>query len=159
MADYLRRRRRLRNVIHIERPLVDRGDPLANINDDEIRQRYRFNRQSIFFIVDAVDTVIQNPTRRGVVLPTLLQVLITLRYLATGTFQIVVADLLQVHQTTVCRVIHRVCRALAQHLGRFVRFPLGPESRRTQAAFRAIAGRSTFFLSIPNELISKSRGH
>ena len=42
-----------------------------------------------------------------------LQVLLALRFYATGNIQIVVGDLHGVHLSTVCRVIHRISRLIA----------------------------------------------
>ena len=40
------------------------------------------------------------------------QLLITLRYYATGTFKLVVGDTFNVHKSTVCRIVHRVTAAI-----------------------------------------------
>lgn len=141
MADRIRRRRRMMRHFRPERPIADRGDPLFGREEEEIRQRYRFRRDTIIFITGIVRLAIERPTERTGALPAMLQVLITLRFLATGTFQSVVADLARVHQTTVCRTIHRVCRALAAHLNDFVVFPTGRIAREVQRGFHAIAGK------------------
>ena len=69
-----------------------------------------------------------------------LQVLLALRFYATGNIQIVVGDLHGVHLSTVCRVIHRISRLIANWKRNFIKFPLDGNFRTTKQAFYAIAG-------------------
>jgi len=59
----------------------------------------------------------------------MLQLLIALRYYATGCFQIVAADLINVHKATTCRAIHRVSRAIASLRSQYVSFPETDDER------------------------------
>jgi len=58
------------------------------------------------------------------------QLLIALRYYATGTFQLVVEDTFAVSKPTVCRAVHRVFAAIAGLCTKYVKFPGTPEERR-----------------------------
>ena len=58
------------------------------------------------------------------------QLLMTLRFYATGTFQLVVGDTFHVNKGTVCRTIHRVTRAIASLRDKYVRFPSTAQERR-----------------------------
>ena len=70
----------------------------------------------------------------------MLQLVIALRYYATGCFQLVVADLTQVHKSTVCRAIHRVSRATASLRAQYVSLPDSNDERmQTMKEFYAIA--------------------
>lgn len=51
------------------------------------------------------------------------QLLMTLRFYATGTFQLVIGDTFNVHKSTVCRIVHRVTAAIARLRAKYVRFP------------------------------------
>jgi len=51
------------------------------------------------------------------------QLLIALRYYASGTFQIVVGDGFGVDKATVCRTVHHVTRVIAALQPQYVRFP------------------------------------
>ena len=55
---------------------------------------------------------IKNTTRRSCAVPPLLRVLVTLRFLAGGTFYYNVGDLSGIHKCTICRAVKRVCHAL-----------------------------------------------
>jgi nuclease HARBI1 len=58
------------------------------------------------------------------------QLLVTLRFYATGTFQLVVGDTFHVDKSTVCRTVHRVTRAIASLRSKYVKFPVTQQQRR-----------------------------
>ena len=70
----------------------DIRDVLQYYTDSELRERYRFGRQAIAFIVTLVKDEISPPTKRSCSVPATKQVLITLRFLATGSFLQVIGD-------------------------------------------------------------------
>jgi hypothetical protein len=72
-------------------------------DDAELVKRYRFSREGIMMITDIVTPDIEHPTRKNFALLPSQQVLIALQYYATGTFQYVVGDPLQVSQRTAHR--------------------------------------------------------
>ena len=47
------------------------------------------------------------------------QLLIALRFYATGCFQLVDGDLFGVHKSTVCRIVRRVSKAIARLKGQY----------------------------------------
>ena len=64
------------------------------------------------------------------------QLLIALRFYATGTFQLVVGDTFAVDNATICRTLHRVTAALAELREIFLKFPsTDAECRETMRAF------------------------
>ena len=69
------------------------------------------------------------------------QLLMALRFYATGTFQLVVGDTFAVHKSTVCRVLHQVTAAIAKLRAKYVQFPAtGQERRDLMNAFYASSG-------------------
>lgn len=58
------------------------------------------------------------------------QLLIALRYYATGTFQLVVGDLFNVSKATICRTVHKVTRVIAGLRSKYVKFPTTNQERR-----------------------------
>lgn len=51
------------------------------------------------------------------------QLLLTLRFYATGAFQIAVADFAGIHSSTACRIIKKVTIALASECRHYIHFP------------------------------------
>ena len=99
-------------------------DPLQTYTDCELRARYRFGRESLNYIVDLVADEIAPDTNRNHAVSAELQVLITLRFLASGSFLQVIGDTFHsFDKSTVSRVVRRVTQVLAAKLGQFVKFP------------------------------------
>ena len=91
--------RRPRQYRHHPSPLLD------VCTDEEIRTRYRLGRDSIHFICDLLPDDLQRPTKRNHELSVETQVLATLRFLASGSFQQVVGDVLGIDKSSVSRVV------------------------------------------------------
>ena len=90
---------------------------LEYYTDSECRARYRFGKESIAFIVDLVRDEINPPTKRSYSISATTQVLIALRFLATGSFLQVVGDTFAaLHKSTLSRVVRRICVALLESL-------------------------------------------
>ena len=121
MADLLfcdlRRRRRERRFRAGNQCEID------DFTDEELRARYRFRRESILFITNLVAGDISRNTRRNHALPPLLQVLVALRFYASGSFLQVIGDTFGVDKSTVSRVIADVSRALIVKQPRFIKWP------------------------------------
>jgi len=73
---------------------------------------------------------LEYPSDRNDCLSPLNQLLVTLRFYATGTFQLVIGDTFSISKATVCRIVHRVTRAIASLRPKYVRFPETAEDRR-----------------------------
>ena len=85
--------------------------------------RARVNRAEILAMVDEVRDAVEHPATRHGSLPALLQVLVALRFYATGRFQNMVAEMVGIDQSTASRTIHRVTNAMLTHIGQWVRLP------------------------------------
>ena len=136
-----RHRRRYRQRVAHNR-LVDRENPLEMMPETEIFKRFRFRPDTIIFIVGLLEPILKRETLRSCALTPLLQVLVTLRFLATGGFYSLIADTFNsVSAPSVCRAVRDVCRGLCQIARRFVRMPTGARAEETKQQFYAIAGK------------------
>ncbi len=63
----------------------------------------------------------------------MVQLLVTLRFYATGPFQVVVGDLVGIHQSSVSRILEEVSNALVMSRGDFIQFPCEAELETIQA--------------------------
>ncbi|XP_028413867.1 putative nuclease HARBI1, partial [Dendronephthya gigantea] len=103
---------------------------LQYYDDNELRKRYRFGRQTIVYITNLVRDEISPATNRTHAVSATHQVLITLRFLASGSFQQVTGDTLaSLDKATVCRIIRRVTVALCRKINQFIKFPQSQEDR------------------------------
>lgn len=107
-----------------QRQFRARQDPFIVYDDKELYRRYRFDRNAINYITDMIKDDISH-TKRNHALSALHQVLVALRFYATGSMQQVVGDTVGVSQPVVSTSITRVTDALLQHLPDHVHFPEG----------------------------------
>uniref|UniRef100_A0A3B3SH91 DDE Tnp4 domain-containing protein n=1 Tax=Paramormyrops kingsleyae TaxID=1676925 RepID=A0A3B3SH91_9TELE len=85
------------------RVLLDRSDPLHYFDDTAFQDRFRMYKEHALEIISL-----------GRPLSSSLQVLLTLRFLACGTFHRETGDLCGASEATVCRIVHKVCRAICE---------------------------------------------
>ena len=88
---------------------------LHDCTDDELRSRYRFGRESIEVLVDLLRDDLERATARNHALSTTVQVLVALRFFASGSFLQVIGDTIGLSKSTVSRIIANVSYALAQN--------------------------------------------
>ena len=108
--------------VNRSRALKDFQNPLEIFGPEEFCARYRFTKEGVITLFD----IIKNDSslhRRAQAIPAMHQMLIALRYYATGHFQATDGDLVGVHQTTVCRIIPRISRCIAKRKAVFMSFP------------------------------------
>ena len=107
------------------RHIRDRLNPLEGLSDEACFRRYRFRPDTVLQLTAMLAVQLNKATRRSLPLPALLQVCITLRFLASNSFLQVVGDTLnQLPKSTVWNTVHRVCRLLVAHTRQFVKFPV-----------------------------------
>ena len=91
--------------------------PFELYTDDELHlYRYRFVREFINLITNALTDDLQHKTRRSHALQPVDQVLIAPRFFASDSFLQVVGDTIGVDTSTVSRVVMDVARALVAKL-------------------------------------------
>ncbi|XP_045122948.1 putative nuclease HARBI1 [Portunus trituberculatus] len=132
-----------RHHLRQRRAFRERKDVLNELDDRELVKRYRLDRAGITFVTDLVRERLKRPTVRNEALSPEMQVIITLRYLATGKMQQCSADDLGTSQQTISRVIIDTLEALSDNaiLSQFIRFPVTQlETQRRKEEFLQIAG-------------------
>lgn len=68
------------------------------------------------------------------------QLLLTLRFYATGTFQVVIGDFGGIHKSTMCRIIKKVIEAIAFLRLQYIKCPnLNQNVRHAKEGFYSIA--------------------
>ena len=96
---------------------------IDDYTDEELRARYRFGRQSILYITNLLARDLRRSTARNHTLTPLHQVLIALRFFASGSFLQVIGDTVGVDKSTVSRAVSDVARALAAKQEMFIKWP------------------------------------
>ena len=98
----------------IARALRDRSDLMQCFSDVKFCRRYRLEKRNVWYVLNLLQDDLLPVLYRNNTLPPLLQVLISLRFYASGAFQINVGDLMVVSQATVSRVVKRVSTLIFQ---------------------------------------------
>lgn len=95
------------------RTFFERKNPLNIYNDQDFKYRYRINKNTFMEIFDLIKNNLEPATRRNKSIPGQLQLLIALRFYATGAFQQLVGDDIGIHKSTISRIICKVTRQIA----------------------------------------------
>ena len=116
--DNLRRPWRLELIENVPRAryyLRDRSNPLEDLQDIEFHQRFRFSKDTVLSILEMIRDDITPLSDRDANIPPMLKLLASLSFFATGSFQSVTGDLLNISQTSVSRILCNVSKAIAAH--------------------------------------------
>ncbi|XP_023931601.1 putative nuclease HARBI1 [Lingula anatina] len=108
--------------------------------DEEFRRRYRLTKDAFQELLRLVTPMIAPHNERGNPIPADIQLLLTLRFYATGTFQMACGDLCDISQSSASRIIKRVSEGIASLKPQFIRFPEGQELQNMKLGFWRIAG-------------------
>ena len=118
----------------------DRVDPLQIYDDVDLVAKYRFRRADITLIINQIEGDLQHGSNRNGALSPTMQLLVALRFYASGSFQSVIGDGVHVSPSTVCRCIRRVSLALTRLFNNYVILPHNEQySRRIKEDFGDIA--------------------
>ncbi|MCP4489188.1 MAG: hypothetical protein GY820_18030 [Gammaproteobacteria bacterium] len=101
-------------------------NPLEELEDKELYRRYRFTADWIHEMNDffGADMNTSNAaTNRGRPIPTEIQIMVAVRYLASNSFQIDVGDTFGIAQPTVSLILSRFLDVFTPKTGLFVKFP------------------------------------
>ncbi|KAJ8302800.1 hypothetical protein KUTeg_019196, partial [Tegillarca granosa] len=135
------RLRRRRVVLRRQKTFKRVVDPLNGLTDEDIFCRYRFRRETIMFLVTLLSPVIQYHSRKSMAVSPLIQVLVTLRFLATGSFYRLVGDSLGLSIASVARSVDRVTSAVCRLSRTYIKFPTGQYLSDTKKKFFELAGK------------------
>ncbi|KAK3875392.1 hypothetical protein Pcinc_012238 [Petrolisthes cinctipes] len=118
---------------------------IGQTHSDTIRKktvkRYRLPKNAVQDLIDAIEPHAPRPNNdRGCSIPLFLQMLVTLRYLATGSFQLSVADCADMAVSPVCRCVGRISQLIAYLAPDYIKFPTPAEGHRLAQEYFSVAG-------------------
>lgn len=117
-----------------------RSSHIDGLNDHEMLQRYRFSNNGVDFLVNLLKNHLQRPTGRSYALTPREQVLLALRFFATGSMYQVIGDTMGFHKGTVSRAVDSVVSALLLHMHEFVKWPNAEQKKKIAGNFYRKAG-------------------
>ncbi|XP_052818457.1 putative nuclease HARBI1 [Mya arenaria] len=112
-----------------------------NLNDEELRRKFRFGRRGIEYLADLLREDLARETDRSCSLSVEEQVCIALRYYASGSCMQVVGDTHGRHKSIVCRVVDKVTKEIVKRHKQYIKWPVDEATkRRVKSDFSNIAG-------------------
>ncbi len=99
----------------------DRLNPFDRYDDIDFKYRYSFIKDTVNNIIDMLLGLAANINRPTNISP-VIQVTIALRFFARVLFRELWETLQGISVTSACNIIHRVSRALALRMRRYIRF-------------------------------------
>ena len=119
----------------------ERTNPFHMNTDAQFLKRFRFTKEAVQGLTGLIINEIESADNRNNPLPPELQVCAALRFLATNSFQTVIGDLSNVHQSTVSRRTNAVIRAFAHLRPQYIHFPQRNELVKNYTQFNEMAHR------------------
>ncbi|XP_036139626.1 putative nuclease HARBI1 isoform X2 [Monomorium pharaonis] len=107
-----------------KRYIRDEHNPFEFYNEKEFKRRFRFSKEAVLHgLLPNIEENLTKINKRGLPIPPVLQLLACLRFYATGSFQLVLGDIISISQSTVSRIIFRVSVLLAGNIHRIIKMP------------------------------------
>ncbi|XP_017468240.1 PREDICTED: putative nuclease HARBI1 isoform X2 [Rhagoletis zephyria] len=122
-----------------ERVVKPRPNHFEDWECNEFFRRFRLTKYSCQYLCSLIENQLAYATDRNQAVPVMQQLLICLRFYATGSFYITIGDFSSLHKSTVCRIITRVTKAIASLRSQFINLPSNGEILKIQEEFYNIA--------------------
>ncbi|CAI6345284.1 unnamed protein product [Macrosiphum euphorbiae] len=108
-----------------QRPRIfyERVNYLELYDNHDFISRFRTSKETFRTLLRLIEADISPPSQRNRAILAPCKLYMVLRYLATGSFLLTVADLTGASESSACRYIHQVCRAIARHRSKYIYFP------------------------------------
>lgn len=103
---------------------------IDELSDRECVDRFRLDKHSIEELSNLITPFLVLSVYNNRAVPAVIQLCITLRYLATGDMQRSVGDVFNVSQAAVSNIVRSVTTAIARISQNYIFMPRGDESRR-----------------------------
>jgi len=130
-------------MVRVVRPIIrPRNNLLSKLNDKEFKNRFRMNKHSFRHLVNLLEGIEDDPrTKLNNPISKDNQVLIALRFYATGSFQINIGDHFNVSQPSVSRIVSNVTKHIASLRPIFINMPQTDiEKQQVALPFFELAG-------------------
>lgn len=120
------------------RVLRDAQNPLEALSEMEFSRAFRFSKSTVQDILKMLSYGLAKNTNRGQPVSPMYELLITLRFLATGSYQTKMCK--NVSQPTISRILKRVTTLLSEQRLRFIKIPERNDFKRISSQFMQRGG-------------------
>lgn len=120
------------------RVLRDAQNPLEMMSETEFSRAFRFSKDTVQDILKMLSYGLAKHTNRGQPVSPMYELLITLRFLASGSYQTKMCK--NVSQPTISRILKRVTTLLSEQRLRFIKIPERNDYKRIATEFMQHGG-------------------
>ncbi|XP_037972328.2 putative nuclease HARBI1 [Plutella xylostella] len=115
-----------------DRPRIfrERTDYFQKYDDLDFFRRFRLTKRSVLFLLTKIESKIEFQEDRNHSIPPINQLLMTLRYYATGNHLLAIGDLGGFSVASCSRIVKRVTEAIVSLRAEFIKFPESEEEQR-----------------------------
>lgn len=124
---------------HQQRIVNARRNDFRDLPEGKFIERYRISKAVTAKVLQDIQDRLSYHNQRNFPLSPMHQFLITLRYYACGSFQLVMADNAGVSKATVCRTINKVSAALSSLRPLYIHFPQHENVQEVVRGFYTVA--------------------
>ncbi|ENN70196.1 hypothetical protein HUJ04_002928 [Dendroctonus ponderosae] len=115
------------------RYIRDMDNPLEKFTEADFRRRFRFSKEIVQnVLLPLVGHQREQITNRGLPVPLIIGLLLTLQFYGSGSLRIICGELKGFHQSTVSRVITKVTRSIYEQSRNYIKFPENLNTVQTQ---------------------------
>lgn len=115
--------------------------PFDEYDESEFHMRFRLKKQTVMSLLQQIGHNFEPITNRNQSISSINQLLVTLRFLATGAYQILLGDDMHIHKSTTCRIISKVIPQIAALHNAYIVMPQNTvEVAELKNSFHEIAG-------------------
>ncbi|KAK5649344.1 hypothetical protein RI129_000373 [Pyrocoelia pectoralis] len=127
-------------VYGIPRQVYARADNFNRFNELSFFQRFRLTKNTILALLPQIEHHLEFPHDNNQSVSPINQLLLCLRYYATGSHLLAMGDFAGVHVSTACRIIKKVSHAIALMYPNYIKMPqTADEIHRAQEGFFQIS--------------------
>ncbi|XP_066600070.1 putative nuclease HARBI1 [Prorops nasuta] len=116
---------RINGRIEYRRPRIiqQRMNWFKLYDDTNFRRRFHLSKDNFIMILQKIEQRLIHGTDRNYAIPPVIQLLVVLRFYATGSFFLSVADYCGISETSAQLFVHKVSEAIASLSTEFIKFP------------------------------------
>ncbi|CAI6346303.1 unnamed protein product [Macrosiphum euphorbiae] len=107
----------------IPKQIYQRSDFFSSLDDIAFKRRFRLSKESVLFVLTYIETDLEYSNDLNQSVSPINQLLTFLRFCATAKHYMSVGDFMGCHLSTICRIIHRVARAISLKCKKFISMP------------------------------------
>ncbi|XP_066583898.1 putative nuclease HARBI1 [Prorops nasuta] len=109
------------------RIIRDRMNWFQLYDDVDFKIRFRLSKEMVNMLMGKIEhKLIVYNTERNNTIPPIIQLLVTLRFMASGSFLISITDFCGISKSSAQRIVHKISTTIAEMYDEYIKFPTDP---------------------------------